>query len=186
LVVIPISIQTGFLLAARPEDVAMLEANVALQKGVGIDTRLVSPQEMKELEPYALIEGIAAAAYEPGSGYADPAATSSAYAGRARDLGANLRLSTRVERILVEGGRIIGVATDKGTFQAGAVVLAAGPWTPAIARSAGIELPIKASRHQVATYKRPDKFERHVVLPKGSWYVADTSIALWAEPVPCV
>ncbi|GAB4539651.1 MAG: FAD-binding oxidoreductase [Anaerolineae bacterium] len=155
--------QTGFLLAARPEDVAMLEANITLQREVGIDTRLVSPQEVKELEPHISIEGIAAAAYEPGSGYADPAATSTAYAGRARDMGASLQLDTRVESILVEGGRVTGVATNKGVFPAGAVVLAAGPWTPLIARSAGIELPIKASRHQVATYRRPDEFDRHMV-----------------------
>jgi sarcosine oxidase subunit beta len=29
--------------------------------------------------------------------------------------------------------------------------------------SVGVNLPIKASRHQVATYKRPDQFERHMV-----------------------
>jgi sarcosine oxidase subunit beta len=155
--------QTGFLLAARPEDVEMLEANVTLQQGVGIDTHLVSPEEVQELEPYISIKGIAAAAYEPESGYADPAATTTAYVDRARDLGASLQVGTRVRTVLVEGGRVNGVATDKGTFHAGAVVLAAGPWTPLIADTVGIGLPIKASRHQVASFKRPDEFERHMV-----------------------
>jgi len=154
---------TGFLLAARPEDVAMLEANVTLQQAVGINTRLVSPQEVKELEPHISIEGIAAAAYEPESGYADPAATTTAFAGRARDLGASLQLGSRVQTVLIEGGRAIGVATDQGTFRAGVVVLAAGPWTARIAETIGIDLPIKASRHQVITYRRPDEFERHMV-----------------------
>ncbi len=155
--------QTGFLLAARPEDVELLEANIALQQEVGIDTRLVSPQEVKDLEPHISVEGIAAAAYEPESGYADPAATTTAYAGRAKDLGADLQLGTRVQKVLVERGRVVGVDTDKGTFQAGAVVVAAGPWTSLITETVGIELPIKASRHQVATYRRPDEFERHMV-----------------------
>jgi sarcosine oxidase subunit beta len=155
--------QTGFLLAARPEDVEQLKSNIALQQAVGINTRLVSPQEVKELEPYISIEGIAAAAYEPESGYADPAATTTAYAGRARDLGANLQLGTRVRSLLVEGGRVTGVDTDKGTFHAGTVVAAAGPWTPLITKTIGIELPIRASRHQVATYKRPDEFDRLMV-----------------------
>jgi sarcosine oxidase subunit beta len=155
--------QTGFLLAARPEDVEMLKANIALQQEVGINTRLVSPQEVQELEPHISVEGIAAAAYEPESGYADPAATTTAYARRAKDLGASLQLGTRVQRVLVESGRVTGVDTDKGTFQAGAVVVAAGPWAPLITRTVDIELPIKASRHQVATYKRPDEFERHMV-----------------------
>jgi sarcosine oxidase subunit beta len=155
--------QVGFLIAARSQDVDTLKANIALQQGVGINTRLVSPQEVKELEPHASIEGIAAAAYEPESGYADPAATTSAYAGRARDLGADLLLGTRVQAVLVEGGRAIGVETNKGTCQAGAVVLAAGPWTPLVSQTAGIQLPIKASRHQVATFRRPAEFERHMV-----------------------
>ncbi len=155
--------QTGFLLAARPEDVEQLQANVALQQGVGINTRLVSPQEVKELEPYVSIEGIAAAAYEPESGYADPAATATAYAGRAKELGAGLQLGTRVQSLLVDGGRVTGVDTDKGVVHAGAVVVAAGPWTPLIAETAGIQVPIRASRHQVATFRRPHEFERHMV-----------------------
>lgn len=155
--------QSGFLLAARPEDVEQLTANIALQQSVGINTRLVSPEEVKDLEPHISIEGIAAAAYELESGYADPAATTMAYAQRARDLGASLHLGTRVVSLLVEREQITGVATDKGTFQAGAVVVAAGPWSPLIAETVGIELPIKASRHQVITYRRPDEFERHMV-----------------------
>jgi sarcosine oxidase subunit beta len=155
--------QTGFLLAARPEDVEMLKANISLQQEVGIDTRLISPQEVKDLEPHISIEGIAAAAYEPESGYADPAATTTAYAQRAKDLGAHLQLGTRVQSLLIERGRVTGVDTGKGTFQANVVVVAAGPWTPLITETVGIELPIKASRHQVATYRRPAEFERHMV-----------------------
>jgi len=155
--------QTGFLLAARPEDVDMLKANIAMQQKVGIDTRLVSPEEIKELEPHLSVEGIAAAAYEPESGYADPAATATAYARRAKDLGATLHLGTKALSLQVEKGRITGVVTDKGTFHAGAVVVAAGPWSPLITQTVGIRLPIKASRHQVVTYKRPPEFERHMV-----------------------
>ena len=155
--------QTGFLLAARAEDVDLLETNIALQQEVGIDTRLVSPQEVKELEPHISLDGIAAAAYEPGSGYADPAATATAYAQRAKDFGAHLQLGIQVQKVLVERGRVMGVDTDQGTVQAGAVVVAAGPWSPLITKTVGIELPIKVSRHQVATYRRPDEFERHMV-----------------------
>ena len=155
--------KAGFLLAARPEDVEQLKANVALQQAVGINTCVVSPQEVKELEPHVSIEGIAAAAYEPESGYADPAATTTAYAQRAKELGASLHLGTRVGSILVEEGRVTGVETERGAFQAGAVVVTAGPWTPLITKTIGIQLPIKASRHQVATYKRPVEFDRLMV-----------------------
>jgi sarcosine oxidase subunit beta len=155
--------QTGFLLAARPEDVDMLKANIALQQAVGINTRLVSPEEVKQLEPHISIEDIAAAAFEPESGYADPAATATAYAQQAKAKGAHLHLETRVRSLMVEGERVIGVETDQGAFQAGAVVVAAGPWSPLITQTIGLPLPIKASRHQVAVFKRPDGFDRHMV-----------------------
>ena len=37
--------QTGFILAAGPEHVETLEANVAMQQSVGIDTRLIGVEE---------------------------------------------------------------------------------------------------------------------------------------------
>jgi sarcosine oxidase subunit beta len=155
--------QTGFLLAARPEDVDALKANLALQQAVGIDTRLVSPEEIQQLEPHISVEGIAAAAFEPESGYADPAATATAYAQQAKAKGARLHLGTRVRSLVVEGERVVGVETDQGEFRAGAVVVAAGPWSPLITETIGLQLPIKASRHQVATFRRPDGFDRHMV-----------------------
>ena len=40
-------------------------------------------------------------------------------------------------------GDIVTVVTNRGTFKAKNVVLAAGPWAPALCRSIGIHLPLK-------------------------------------------
>jgi sarcosine oxidase subunit beta len=149
-------VQTGFLLGARAEDLAALKANVALQQSVGINTRIVSAEEMQEIEPSISLEGIVAAAYEPESGYADPSSTSNAYARRAKELGATLMLGTKALVINVERGQVTGLTTDKGTLSTGAVVVAAGPWSPQLINPTGIELPVEASRHQVCLYKVPD------------------------------
>lgn len=55
-----------------------------------------------------------------------------------------------VEVQALEGEVPARVATDNGYFTADVVVLAAGPWLPALARTAGLELPITVVRRHVA------------------------------------
>ena len=64
--------QTGYILAAGPETIDTLKANVALQQALGINTSVISVDELRELEPGVATDGIVGAAYEPDSGYADP------------------------------------------------------------------------------------------------------------------
>ena len=92
------------------------------------------------------LEGAALRAAEPGLGvglYAcrletgrpvPPASATRAWAERARTAGAELRIGEAVEAVEIEGGRATGVRTAAGVDPAGAIVLAAGPWTAALAR----------------------------------------------------
>jgi glycine/D-amino acid oxidase-like deaminating enzyme len=47
------------------------------------------------------------------------------------------------------------VDTSEGRWQAGAVVIAAGPWADRLARTAGLNLPVQACRTQVALFRKP-------------------------------
>ena len=167
--------QTGALVLAGPQEVESLTANVAMQRGVGIDSRLLSPREAAEIEPHADLDGVAAAAWEPEAGYADAYATSQAFAQRARQLGAELRTGTTVSSVVVDGGRATGVVTDRGVIAAGAVVLAAGPWSAPLARGCGIELPLVAARVQVCLFDKPPEIERHGI-------VLDTALGIYTRP----
>jgi len=125
-----------------------------LQQRVGIDTQLISVQEVREMVPGMDTAGIALAAYEPRSGYADAHTTSMSYATSARGLGANIRTGVEVSQLRIEGGRIVGVETTSGgRFEADNVVIAAGPWSPALARLCGLELPIRAHRVQIGVFE---------------------------------
>lgn len=146
--------RTGYLLAAGPQHFDALRANVHLQQSLGVNTRVVSPEELRELAPGASTEGIAGAAYEPDSGYADPYATTAALAARAEQLGAEILTGTTVQSVVVEGGTARGVITDDGRIDAAAVVLATGPWSPRLATALGIELPIVPCRVQVCLFHR--------------------------------
>ncbi|HEX6262487.1 MAG TPA: FAD-dependent oxidoreductase [Actinomycetota bacterium] len=60
--------------------------------------------------------------------------------------GVEVRRHVTVRALLAGGGRVRGVVTDAGTIEADEVIVAAGPWTPALLRPLGVELPIVGAR----------------------------------------
>ena len=146
--------QCGFLMLVAEEDKAGLEANIAMQQQIGIETSLVSSEEIKKLMP-GLDAGNLSAAYEPQSGYADPYLTVTSYAQAARRLGATIHQETQVTGIRMADGKVQGVDTDKGSFDAPVVLNCTGAWGAQVAKLAGVEVPIDACRVQVSMFRRP-------------------------------
>ncbi|MFQ5577216.1 MAG: NAD(P)/FAD-dependent oxidoreductase [Anaerolineae bacterium] len=147
--------QTGFAVIVAAGDQAGLEANVALQKKVGIHTELISAEAMRELMPGLQTDDIVRAVYEPESGYADPYLTVNAVAAAARRLGVKTFLNTEVTGVRFAGGRVVGVDTPRQQFDAPLVLNSAGPWGARVAKMAGLDVPINACRIQVAFFRRP-------------------------------
>ena len=87
--------------------------------------------ELRAAEP-GLGDGLVAYRLETGRPV-PPASATHAWAERARAAGAELRVGTAVEAVEIAGGRVAGVRTAGGSEPAGAVALAAGPWTAALA-----------------------------------------------------
>ncbi|RMF88888.1 MAG: FAD-binding oxidoreductase [Nitrospinota bacterium] len=151
-------VQAGFLVGVGPQSVEALKGSIALQQGVGVNTRFVSPQEMKEIEPTLRVEDFGGGAYEPDSGYADPSGTTVSFARRARELGATILQGTLVTDILLQGGKVRGVRTSRGDISAPTVVLATGVWSPKLGEKIGVEFPIVSCRSKVLAVKRPPEF----------------------------
>jgi glycine/D-amino acid oxidase-like deaminating enzyme len=138
------------------EDADGLRENVALQRSVGIDTRVLAPEEIGEVLPGVAATDLVAAAWEPDAGYADPHQTTTALADAARSAGARFLLNTEVTGIRFQGGRVRGVDTSAGPLAAGAVVNCAGPWGAAVAAMADLEVPVSACRAQISVFRRPE------------------------------
>lgn len=148
-------VQTGFLMVVGPDDVERLHANVAMLRGLGVDTEVISAQDVHEAQPYTSVGDIGAAAYEPLSGYADPHKTTMSLAAAAKRGGAVFHTGRAVRRILTEAGRVSGVETDSGVVHTDTVVVAAGPWAPALLATAGVTFDIKPTLAEVAFLRRP-------------------------------
>jgi len=140
------------------EDKEALEAEAAWQKQMGVNLRLLSPADLKEVMPQINTEGIGMAIHYLDAGYLNPVATTGAYAIRARDLGADIREETEVTAIKVSEGKVQSVVTDKGEIATPVVVNAAGVWSPGIGRMAGIELPVTVKWVEACSFLRPWDF----------------------------
>jgi sarcosine oxidase subunit beta len=145
----------GFIRLVPANEVERLKRNVAMQQGLGVNTRLVSAQEVKEIEPDWRVDDIEVAAYEPDSGYGDGVVTANDFLERAREMGAEFRPRTRVTAFKVERDRARGVATDQGELEAPVVIAAAGPWSIPLFRGVDFELPIEPEYHRVAILGNP-------------------------------
>src|SRR5499427_11015007 len=122
----PVFTHTGFVNVVAPQYADALGKNVAMLRGIGVNTVALTPGELRDLQPFANVDDIGAAAWEPESGYADPATTVDGFARRAAELGAHIRQWTPVQKILTTESRAVGVETSAGRIDAGAVVVAAG------------------------------------------------------------
>ena len=147
--------QTGFVRLVPAAEVERLRLNVEMQRSFGVNTSLIGPRELSELEPDWNVDDVVAAAYEPDSGYGDGAGAASDFLARARELGAAYRPRTRVTGFRVAAGRATGVDTEEGPIEAPTVVAATGPWSRPLLAAAGFDAPIETEFHQVAILKNP-------------------------------
>jgi sarcosine oxidase, subunit beta len=144
--------QVGYLfLLDRAEDVAVFEQNVAVQNELGVPSRIVEPSEAADLSPLAGLEGVLAATYCPLDGHASPEAVAQAYAAGARSHGATVLTGRGATAIDVEDGAVRGVVTDAGAIETETAIVAAGVWSPQLARTAGFELPVEPVFREVVT-----------------------------------
>lgn len=148
--------RTGFLLAVGEKDEEVLRRNVEMQRSLGIETSILEPSEVERLQPGVSVKDVAAAAYEPRSGYADPVATTKSFAASAETLGVKILEQTRVLEILETAGRVRGVRTESGEITADRVVNATNAWANQIMPRNHSKLPIRVLREQSCIFLKPD------------------------------
>ncbi len=134
-------------LALHRERFEELKRGASMARNFGLEVEVIGPAEVKARHPLVDLRGVVGGVYLPGDGQTDPVGTTLALAKGARMRGVRILEETPVERILVEGGRAVGVRTPRGELRAGTVVLAAGMWSWWLARRIGVRLPLHAAEH---------------------------------------
>ena len=154
--------EIGFLQLVPPVVGDALRANVAMQQRIGIVTEIVGADDVRRVLPGIEIGDDQVAAFESRSGYADPSTATGSLVAAALTRGARLVQHCEVTDVRVVAGRVAGVDTSRGEFDAPIVVDAAGAWAGRLAAMVGLDVPISVWRHDVAFIRRPPDIPRHV------------------------
>jgi sarcosine oxidase, subunit beta len=165
--------QVGLLVFTPPEYRRHLEANVVMQRAVGANAHVITPEQAQELDPAVYVDDVVAVAYEPDSGFADPNATAFSFARAATAMGVRFELETEVTGVATTGGRVTGVETSRGRIAAPVVVVAAGAWANQLFQPLGIELGLVPWEARVAvfswSFERSPRYLTYIDHVNGSW-----------------
>lgn len=148
--------------AASEGETPWLRAQYERHKGRR-GVRWLDARQARSLEP-ALGPKPAAAIYTPDIRYLDPQRLTQAFAEAARLRGVTIREHEPVNRFLRRGDRLRGVQTPSGTYAADEIILAGGPWTAALAKKLGANIPVRPVRGQMMSLEGPPVALQHILM----------------------
>lgn len=126
---------------------AQLRREVERATRLGADVSMVTLGDAQRLAPHTNAGAALAAWHAPNDLYFSPPDMLAAYYSAAKNAGVEFRFGEDVSGIEVDAGEVVGVTTQNGRIDAGAVVLTTGPWTKALLSRTGAELPAVYVRH---------------------------------------
>jgi sarcosine oxidase subunit beta len=126
-------VRTGYLLTVSPEQREACAGNVALGQSLGVDTRLLEPDQLAAVEPAISSEGIGAAAHEPDGGLVDASRYTLARFAEAVSLGVDVRIGAvenlhRIEIAVLRDAPVRAVVSDAVTNVVTRPVAGGGAW----------------------------------------------------------
>jgi glycine/D-amino acid oxidase-like deaminating enzyme len=146
-------VPAGYLwIAENDAALSVLRTARAVQRAEGLDEAVaVGPDDIARLQPGIAPDGIRGGAFCPTDGYIRPLQILEGYIRAAERRGVAFRWDETVTGFDVgPGGVIATVRTSRGAIACGAVVDAAGAWAGALAALAGVDLPVRPLRRQMA------------------------------------
>jgi len=168
---------TGRILLFDESDAGAAIANGEMNRTEGVNIETLNPEETKKLIPLANLNDISVSLYEPDAGYADPVATTYAFAKEAQKKGAQIITRTPVKNLLIESGKVAGVETVNGKIKAEIVINVTGPWANILIGHNDTPLPITPIRVQMVHLRRPPNLEmlEHIIIDHtcGAYYRTD-------------
>ncbi len=148
--------ERGYLYLAGADELPALGAANALQRKAGVDVALLTPAALATRFPWLEVGDLAAGSLgASGEGWFDGFALLTAFAAKARSLGARY-LRGEVVGMSIDRHRVGALALADGTrLECGYAVNAAGPWAAAVAALARIALPVAPRRRTVFVVSCP-------------------------------
>lgn len=164
-----------FTLAHTDAAIRTARWRAEVNKHMGVNSEVIDADDVKRLCPVMNVSDdvrypIMGALYHPPGAIARHDAVAWGYAKEAMKRGVEVHTQTEVTKLLMEGGRAIGVETNRGTIHAGKVLQAVAGSSSLVANMAGLKLPIKTIPLQ-ACVSEPVKPILDQIVVSGSLHV---------------
>jgi len=162
----------GWLLlfnSQRSLEDAAKEAELLHQFGVA--SQVLDAAGVRQIEPNVL-PSVVGGIYYPEDAHLIPQRFVQELARLAEHQGARLHTGTEVLGFETSGRRVSAVVTTRGRFTPEQVVLAAGAWSPLVARDLGLRLPLQAAKGYSITVQRP------TTCPTVPLYLSERKVAV--------
>jgi sarcosine oxidase subunit beta len=144
--------QCGYLLVATNEkEVEVFKHNVKMQNALGVQTQLLTGDEVRRRLPLMRFDDALAGTFNPKDGTVDPNSVVMGYVSAAQKIGVQVFTGAEVMGITLSGDHVEEVQTTIGAVKTRMILNAAGPWASPIGQMAGIQLPIIPLRRQMFT-----------------------------------
>lgn len=143
-------VRCGYLISSAEGDkLEPLRSALKEQEAQGVRVDYLSRADATGLLPIASFDDAALIGFEPEAGFADAYLVASSFARSARRGGVKVREGVTVNRLMMEGSRVVGVSTSAGDFGAKTVVSTQNIWTTELAAWLGHAMPVTPERHAV-------------------------------------
>jgi sarcosine oxidase, subunit beta len=186
----------GYVFVAyRSVEEEKLKRLLTLQLAQGLDIDWYDSPALLEMVPDLNPDGLIGGTYSPGDGHCSPLLAGHAYYDQARRYGAEFRFGERVTGIVVEGGRVRGVETDRGRYGADVVLNAAGAWARELGAMVGLDHPVEPDSHEagitepVAPFLKPMIVDIRPAPGSKNYYfhqLATGQVAFCITPEPAI
>ena len=167
------------ILAFDDSEALRYKEEIKWQKDVkGFHVEWLDQADVLKVEPRAN-PACLGASYAQGTGAIEAYRYNLAAAQAAEKFGAEILLR-RVTGLISEGGRCSGVTLETGQLEAGAVVLAVGPWSQQASSWCGVEIPVSPLKGQVIRLQLTTDPMRASLNYAGSYAASKPDGLIWA------
>ncbi len=136
----------------EPETTQLAEA----AERVGMEASFYrTPDEVKKIDPNLHLRR-GGGLHFPGDFHIDPRKYVTSLLEQLRKEGVSIEEETEVTGFVKESGKITGVDTATKRYRAREVVLAAGSWSPTIARQLKLRVPVQPGKGYSVTFPKPE------------------------------
>lgn len=146
------------------KDEINLQSLLNIQKRYGLNIEWLMRDDLLKIIPDLNPTSLLGGTYSPFDGSASPLLSAHAFFSHAKRNGVVFLFDTNVFNLQKVSGKLKGVITNRGIFQAPLIINAAGAWAGKIGKMAGLNLPINPDSHEAGITEPVARFLHPMVV----------------------